>query len=886
MRNASDIEWLLWAEDRELLTPLFSRKTVQDPRIIVLAYWFARKYVLKHPEVALGVLERQGQILSQTLWYEVARSLHSINDPDSNSFSKWLTILIDQSTYEDNVKLLEYLFNKAAKAGSWPLALRLFEYLTRPHIKFDKSSSFFSSGHRDPTPTISKIYIRGSHHWLKNGWENTFKPHLKEIARDVVLLTSSNIRMAYDLSVCHGISNIGWDVLNFQKSAIEPHEQDHLNYAFNIVIDACRDSLEWLLVHNRSVAIFLIKEWILTPVPLLRRLAIYGMNLDKKKSPDLKLKWAVNHKLVSYNLVHHELFQMLQHVYPLSSKPVKKAFLEQARIATKEEIKEHPGDDPAMFWHGLFELLSWLDKASKVKCPLVRNRLIRLKKKYPTFKVSDHPDFTHWLGEVTWGAKSPITIEGLLEQPLEDSISLLLSFKEDSFSGPSRGGLMSILSTSVTQDPDWGLQLAKNLLKKRLKPDNVWSSILSGWSAADLNEKQWKDILNLIDKNAMLLEHEHVMTHVLERGISIEKHHLPYSLLPIAERIGNKLWNVVASKKKPPTTASTDWLQTAINEPGGVLTKFFLTAISIRRKHVGISWTIIPKNLKSQLGQIASGRSYASEMGRVLLVSHLHFLYACDAKWTMTKVLPLLSWKKNKKKAVQAWHGYLFWGKWYDEYLPDLLPLYEQGFTRLNKDLINVRERFVEHIASICVFSTRNTARGRWLNHFLRSVDSTDLREFAGSIKKMLWSLDQDKAEKAWRKWLDAYWEKRLSGKPVPLEKEEASKMAEWAPHMGCMFPEVVKKICRTQLELSVDSFIYHMLNEKNIPATYPKATVDLLLCLVRTSYEAMYDYVDLEDVIKELVNHSETHEILKQVLDYMSSKGSIIASKYNLELT
>lgn len=881
VRNAKGKEWLLWSEERGLLEPLFSRRTEGNNRVWALADWFAKEAVLAMPEEALGVFERQGQCLSQSLWYQIARNLHAANNPDDATLTKWLPILLEQQTPEDRSDLLEYLFGKVASTGSWVLLLHLFEHLTRPRTTLEKSFSFFGGGRRDPTPTSGKIRILGSHHWLKDALDKTLRPNMSELANDLLRVASLNIQRAHSLGIMQGNSNREWDSLSYQRSAIEPHVQDDLNHDFDIVIDSCRDSLEWLILHNHAVARRCIDEWITSPAPLLRRIAVHGMNRAKRRTADQKIRWVVQHELVSSISLHHEVFQLVKSVYPQSTKDRRRELLDQARALTRKEIKENPEEDSDMYWHSLFRLFSWLDQAAVGKCSLVRSRLRRLRKQHPTFQVSDHADFTHWSSGVRMGSESPLTVDELRGKPVKQAVRYLATFKGERFHGPSREGLLSVLSSAVTQDPEWGVDIARELLKRRRPHADMWNRVFWGWSEATLTEAQWRVILGIIDKNPRLIEHAHSVTQLLERGARKDKLPLPYSQLPLAERIGVRLWTVALRKRKAREKESSDWLQTAINETGGDLAEFFMMAISLRRKKAGTRWKGIPKKLKTQLERMIRDRSYTGEMARVLLASQIHFLYSSDPAWAERHVVPLLSWRRGKRQAVQAWHGYLVWGKWYDDLLPQVLPLYQQCFTRLHTDLQHVRERFVEHVASICFLSARRKPRGTWLNAFMRAAELPDRIHFAESIRKTLWDLPEKQVQQVWKKWLEPYWANRLLGKPVPLTSDEGSKMAEWAPHLAPVFPAFVAKVASSRLPVAVDSFVYHMLAEKGIPASYPKATAEFLSYVLPNSYEPLHDYGDLDKLLDELVKHNDAHKKLRVVLDDMAKKGSTLAAQY-----
>lgn len=876
VRHAAGRQWLLWAEDRGLFTELFTRRTEQNERLRSLAYWFDRQAVLKEPELALGIFERKGQVLSGVLWYEIARGFHANSEPDPSSLRKWLPILLDQSTPEESGDLLAYLFPKVAKTGPWSLALRLFEHLTRPRVRLEGRMSFLRDGSRDAKPTGSEIGVTGPHHWMKEAWEKTFSPSLAIIATDVARITSHNIRLAHDVGLCHEVATANWELLSFHRSAIEVHAQNQHDHEADTLIDACRDSLEWLLSHRRREARGLINEWLTAPAPILRRIAVHGLRLDVGMPPDRKLRAIIDSDLLTCLAAHHEVFVLLHHAYPLASLPARRAFLNHAKQWTIARIDKSPRTEHGMYWHSLFSLLAWLDDATARTCPLAKARLRRLHLKHPSFRTSEHPDFTHWSGGVRWYApESPVSADELLAKQPEQVIHVLVSCKETDWSRPNRDGLLSALTAAVKKDPDWGIRVGKALSRRETKVTDALAHILWGWRDAELTDLQWRDVLQFLVESPLLLQCDRDAARLLENGVRREKNRIPESLIPLAERVGTIVWRAAETTSQTPRQNSKDWLEDAINAVGGILAEFFMTTLSMRRQRAGTKWKGPPVTLRTQLDRIALSRTHAGEMGRVLLASQLHFLHSCDPRWAKRRVLPLLRWRRDKTQTIQAWHGFAFWGRWSDELLPHLFPLYEQCFGRLATDLKPMRERLVTHIASICLFSSLKYTRGRWLDKFLRSVTVSERVLFADSIRKLLWDLDATKAAQAWHSWLGPYWADRLMGTPVPLEKEEASQMAEWAPHLGSAFPDVVQRIAETNLALKVDDLIYHMLKLKGMPTAYPEATARLLCIVVKSSYNSMHDHGDLPEIIRQLAGDPSTHGFLQELLDHMTTKGS-----------
>lgn len=881
VRNAKSVEWLLWAENRGLLDPLFTRRTEGDKRLWDLSSWFAGQYGLLHPEEALGVFERQGQVLGHSLWHDIVRHLHAERQPDSTVIRRWLPIIIEQHTPEDRVEVLEYLFGKTANAGPMSLVVMLYEYLSRPRVKLEKSFTFFDEGRRDHRPTSGKMSILGSYHWLKEALDKVLIPNMSTIAEDLARVAAQSLQRAHEINVIYDNADSEWDGASFRRSAIEQHPQDRLTESIDAVIDTCRDSLEWMMLHRVRAARKHVSEWVKSSSPMLRRLAVHGMRKDERRSPDYRVSWVVRNQLLSSILLHHEVYLLLRDAYPQASDEAKRTLLDHARRITQDNIKKNPERDSSVYWLGLLQLLAWLNQAAKSKCPLARGRMNRLKKKYPNFTMSEFPEFTHWTGGVKWGSESPVTAQGLLEMKIKDAVRLLVNFEDKRFDGPSRDGLLRVMSASVSEKPDWGLKVAGELLKRRRANSDIWNRLFWGWTEAALDDRLWQAILEKIENNPRMMMHTHEVAQLLERGLRRESDKLPYPMLEQAERIGMKLWTSAARDSSARVAGTGGWIQAAINETGGVLAEFFTMALSLRRKIAGTRWKGIPARLKRQLHRMLKEESYTGEMAQVILAGQLHFLYACDPPWAEKNVIPLLSWERGSRRAVKAWHGFLGWGQLFDELLPKLLPAYEQSFSHLESDLLDVREQFVEQVASICCLSTVQRARGKWLSSFLSAVNNESRVHFVEAVKRILWELPESRVSEIWAKWLKPYWNNRLRGRPVGLSADEGGKMAEWAPHMVSVFAEYVDKVVALPQPVSVGSFVFHMMAEKSLATKHPVSVAKYLLHVIPNSYETYHDSGELEEILDQLVEHKDTHEEIRKIMDILAGKRSSLPAKF-----
>jgi len=218
----------------------------------------------------------------------------------------------------------------------------------------------------------------------------------------------------------------------------------------------------------------------------------------------------------------------------------------------------------------------------------------------------------------------------------------------------------------------------------------------------------------------------------------------------------------------------------------------------------------LPVDYQTRFGNIISGASTGAEMGRVLLVSQLHFLYALDVQWTKQNIIPLLDWGINEKCAEHAWHGYLYWGKWHDALLPDLLPLYLDACRKLPHEPDRIRGRLYEHLADIAVYGSSNPFD--WLDNCLGAGSDEDRVNWAQHVSHNLASLSSEAVEMLWISWIDSYWSRRIQGIPIPLTPDEVASMVEWVVQLQLVFPQAVDRVTASPVpDLKYTSVFYDL---------------------------------------------------------------------------
>jgi len=568
----------------------------------------------------------------------------------------------------------------------------------------------------------------------------------------------------------------------------------------------------------------------------------------------------------------HESFRLLEKAYPHSKKETRTSLLE--RIVHGPSAKSTQKLKKRTREYAIYNLLVWLNKVDP-NCPLATEQLKTMQQKYTDFAPREHPDKDFDVS-VGWAApQSPITTEEILKMDLPKKIDWLLSFQGEQPMGPDREGLLSKITEAVIQSFKFSWKLVLVLQGKNKWSSDIWRSILMGWQGSTLSEVQWIKLLTFLNENALQFSIIYQIADLIERGARKESGKLPLSCLNLAENLAIQLYSESVKKRgREGEFDEHDWLTSAINHSGGSIATFFLIALSMRRAEAKENWKGLRSQYKQYFRKILTGKSYAAQMGRIILVSQIHFLFVLDSDWTQKNILPLLDWNKESKQAEQAWHGYLSWGQWNDALLPQLLPFYIQTIPKLPKEISTLDERFCKHLADIALFSSINPIKHGWLLKFLMKANSNYRIDLARFIGYQLESLQSDSIENVWNRWMKNYWRKRIRGIPLLLDEDEKREMILWTSLLDPVFPEVVEEICSLSAPDFKQTRLYHKFVEKEFSKKYPHELVRLLRHLLSSASDPFYHCAEVEKLVQDIIGSAVPERELLNLCENLAKLG------------
>jgi len=874
-RHARAPEWLRWAESKQAFCKLFQTNERVDELSQEIGDWFAQNFVYEYPDEALALVQRQGQKLNPFLQNVIVHRLTFPKPrPGAETLAKWVTVLLGSTSSDWRPRSLEHLLEKCRYPEDKITALLLFEYLTRPRLKLKTLFGFPPGGSSATEQLDMDIAIEGDEHYLKRSWNVIFQPNLADFSEKLEPIVTRHLTQTHFLLRAINQANDRRDPVSFLRSTIEPCEEDRYGGKLDIVIDAARNIIEWMLKHQSDQAYAVIERWSASGIPLLRRLAIHGITENPKIHPNEKIAWILERDWLYTSGIRHEVFRLIGKAYPNATEPARVRLLERVDRGPMEEAAKNLRE------RMVYNLLVWLRNAAP-NCSFAAAHLKAVQEAHPDFKPPEHPDLHYWTVE-SEGPRSPLTVEELLGKSPQKTIDWLLVYQGDKFTGPDRKDLLTAIIEAVGQSFKWSWQLVMVLQEKEKWSSDIWGSIFNGWQKESLTKNQWRKVLTLLTRHSQLYRFARPVADLLEQGVRKGQGELPLSCLPLAEDLAGHLFDACCKALRDKEAVDKeDWLSRAINHPGGMIVEFWLQALSKRRAEAGENWVGLSPKYKQYFGKVLSGKSYTAQLGRVVLVSQMRFLFALDADWTRKNILPLLDWSSDQRRTQQAWHGYLLGGgRWHEALLPSLLPLYQQSFCKLSDELSSMRDRFCEHLASIALYSSSNPMKDGWLQKFLLTSDRESHRSWAANLGRQLASLNEESVRNLWSRWMDSYWERRNTGIPLLLSQDEKEEMVLWSIRLEAVFPAVVEKICAASAPTLKQTYLYYELVEKGFATKYPIPLTRLLLHLLPEADKSFLHCREVEGLVRSLVGSTASSGDLLLVCERLARLGCPNASE------
>ena len=339
--NASHPEWIDWLDKRGHLTPLFGNGPLRDSDRI-LSWWLVDRYLENHSHWLFLLISRHGTHLHPTLWDFIAQKIGNDNQSslDMTILSRWVSLLLSTAPEEEETpdKVFVATSNDLAAIARRCIThqmieevLLIFDAMIRTRVSI-RENQYLPRYATDRDLQISlELPIVGGDDDLNELWDTGLKPHVSKIAQPLLERAILCLENQFTFYHVWGRATRLSDPVSGMRSAIEPHEQDaqRSRDKNDVLIDAARDSLDWLASNQPKVAALWCSRLVASDAPLLHRLAVHSLSQRIDLTPDDKIQWLLEHIDVHHYAIHHEVYQAVWHSYPEASADCRMALIER-----------------------------------------------------------------------------------------------------------------------------------------------------------------------------------------------------------------------------------------------------------------------------------------------------------------------------------------------------------------------------------------------------------------------------------------------------------------------------------------------------------------------------------------------------------------------------
>lgn len=827
--SARHSDWIRWLDTRKRLNFLFKDGDLGECERI-LVWWLAENFATQQADLLFLLIAKYGTRLNPFFWHALGREVSVPDRPElkDETLLRWISLLLATAATRPDKTVLSWLGERCQKRRLTRGILDIFESLASSYLELKQGNSLFDDekeGASSPQLDVEAEFV-GDHYELNELWKKGLKLNLAELSDSILTRSVKKLEEHHLLLAAWNKASRDWSSASFRRSAIEPHDQDEYPEAIDVLIDAARDSLEAIMKSSAGKGRRWIEHLSSSEEPLLRRLAAHGMSVRNDVSADEKLSWLLDNFGLHDTALHHETYRLVKLTYPGAGQASRQGVIEavQAYRWPNEEDAEKERRTARV----QYEWLNWISNAAP-GCALVHAALGDIKKKYPKFEPSDHPDLTHWTSSGWTGPVSPWTADQLLSNSGASQLSNLVTFKGDSFRGPDRAGLLGAVAEAAKKSPGWGLELANELAPRENWEVDLWQGLISAWSEANLSEAEYETALKLLSRIELLTRYPRPIADFLYALVRSGGKPYAIRVLPNAHQTAIDLWRSLDRTQEGQELAS--WLQRAINNPAGKLAQFWLHGLSLWRQKHDPKPEVIDENYRSILTDVLREPTTTARLAKSVIASQFTFLFSADPTWTTAQLVPLFSGEREMADFRAAWDGFSYWGRLTPAVAERLETSFLFAAERVDAELTACSDRFVDQYTTLLVHYA-NDVVGKWIPALFKAANEKTRARFTWSIEAFLRKLDDAAKASLWQRWLKDYWGNRILGVPQPLLVREIEGMLGWLPHLSASYSEGVAIAIHMPAVPLQHSSLIHELAESQLSMRYPEATARLLMYL------------------------------------------------------
>ena len=631
------------------------------------------------------------------------------------------------------------------------------------------------------------------------------------LSRHAVTLTGQ-LELALELAEEDG--EVNPDSSNFRPSiAAHDQNQHHGSEDVGHLIDLVRDSYLELAGRDRARGDNLLRRWVLSDQPLFRRLALHALTVNPKSDIRLAKKLLVAGRRPG--VWDWELQREVLRFLRLAGSRVPRSLRVEIVHAIHAEPKLKPRNPPPNYalWIRREQALRLRKLAVSGAQLDKRSRELAEELGAGQGAANERDEFTRWSGEAHWIGDEDFAPRNLLDGTATD---VATAIKDEGIGPDQFRGLARL-------QPDKAVEALDQLADEDRWPVEFWQHFL--WSKSNSPEREGEDAALTLRVAGLLVRAPDKLFEEIDataaefvKGLAnaygTEREHE-------FEILWTRAWRAVGRRRPAAVGIMEEPLTDALNDAAGRLTEAALARLS---KHRPGANDKLPAAVRPYFEAIAEEPS--GHLGRVMLATRLHYLFAVDPEWVGERLIPLFS-PGQSQEAGNLWYAY----GWSRTIGPDLLLALKDSFLAVFREgEINARtEHNLALLFLVICLEAPNELTDDEVHRVVRAMSEDGLKTVLAGLRDRLKGEAVERAQ-TWREklypWLEKYWPRPAARNTPGTSKAIVDVLA------GCgdAFPEAAAWALEHLRPFEQDLF---RLRQSGQAGRHPGATLEILTKVV-----------------------------------------------------
>ena len=618
------------------------------------------------------------------------------------------------------------------------------------------------------------------------------------------------------------------------RPSIAAHGQNPDHEMWTHLIDLVRDSYFAVARAERRRAENLLLRWAESRRPLFRRLALHALAENPKSDIRLARNLLVGGR--KPGLWELEMHREVLRFFRLAGKRLPRSLRAEIVRAIHAGPRAKRGwgssgdfnrlrHQKALFLHKLSVSGARLDKKSSA-----------LADEYvaPAAGDDERDEFLAWHGVGRRVGDEEFAPKELVEGSVADVVAAL---KEQGVGQDGLRGLVVLKRVKVAS-------ALRRLAKQGVWPASYWQGFL--WHLAEPRERNGQPARLHDHVAGILAEAPDGLFNEIGSAVAGFVSRLAEAYGTDREDDFRLLWMKAWTGKEdvePETVDLGDPLTDALNHPAGKLAEAALVRLRKYEPEIGAG---LPEAVRPYFDAI--GEDPGGQLGRVMLATRLHYLFAVDLGWATEHVIARLS-PGRSQEAASLWSAY----GWSPSVGPDLLRAFKGPFLEILRSegpeyrkIGNLRSLFM----TVCLEAPEELSEQE-IRGVVDALPENGLKTVLGSLKRRLTG-EAAERERIWREmvhpWLREYWPQAAAQNTAETSEAILELLAECG--------EAFSQASEWSLEYlrPLEGRGLYRLNVNGHAEQYPESMLHVLDRVVDAEVLQVYERYHLREILDGLV--------------------------------